>query len=384
MGKLSGNTRVRLEIEQVEENDLELSVSVIDDLDDDDLDLSVGEGEWLDETEQVATEVMEAVDDEDWIDDEGEVETGGDTGEFDSVAHYFKESARHRLLPHDRERELTQAVKRGRMARKRLSVRPTRSIAATDRKKLKADIQAGSDAREELVRGNARLVISIAKRYQNLGLPLMDLIQEGNIGLLRAIDRFEPARGLRLSTYATWWVRQAINRAVANQGRAIRLPAYLQDRLHKMYRVAQDLEQTLGRAPNDDELAATLEVAPEEVQSMRSAAVPVTSLDEPMSDDEDESPLAQLEDSDIVPLDDLVARRLLREAMERALEELPARYAMIVRMRYGMDGDRPRTLEDIAQKLNLSRERVRQIERDAFTRLRMQDDVRKQRLPMAA
>jgi RNA polymerase primary sigma factor len=384
MGKLSGNNRVRLEIEHVDDNDLDLSVSAIDELDDDDLESAAGEGEWLDEVEQAEAEVMEVADDDEWIDDEPEVEAGSDAGEFDSVAHYFKESARHRLLPHDRERELTQAVKRGRMASKRQSARPAKSFSTADRKKLAVDIRAGTDAREELVRGNARLVISIAKRYQNLGLPLMDLIQEGNIGLLRAIDRFEPARGLRLSTYATWWVRQAINRAVANQGRAIRLPAYLQDRLHKMYRVAQDLEQSLGRAPNDDELAATLEVAPEDVQSMRSAAVPVTSLDEPMSDDEDESPLAQLEDSDIVPLDDLVARRMLKEAMERALEELPARYAMIVRMRYGMDGDRPRTLEDIAQKLNLSRERVRQIERDAFTRLRMQDDVRKQRLPMAA
>jgi RNA polymerase sigma factor (sigma-70 family) len=140
----------------------------------------------------------------------------------------------------------------------------------------------------------------------------------------------------------------------------------------------------LGRAPNDDELADSLDVAPTDIHALRTAAVPVSSLDEPLSDEDDESPLAQLEDSEVVPLDDLVARRLLRESMERALEELPARYAMIVRMRYGMDGDRPRTLEDIAQKLNLSRERVRQIERDAFTRLRMQDEVRKQRLPWAA
>lgn len=386
MGKSTGVNRKRMVVEQTEEIDFELNVATVDELDDDDSDLTVSDGEWLDEVEsaegEADSEAVEAVEDEDWIDDEGEVEAASDTGDFDSVAHYFKESARHRLLPYDRERELTQAVKRGRAASKRLSARSAKS--ATERRKLNDDIAHGLEAREELVRGNARLVISIAKRYQNLGLPLMDLIQEGNIGLLRAIDRFEPARGLRLSTYATWWVRQAINRAVANQGRAIRLPAYLQDRLHKMYRVAQDLEQTLGRAPNDDELAATLEVAPEEVQSMRTAAVPVTSLDEPLSDDEDDSPLAQLEDSDIVPLDELVARRMLREAMERALEELPARYAMIVRMRYGMDGDRPRTLEDIAQKLNLSRERVRQIERDAFTRLRMQDDVRKQRLPMAA
>ena len=307
MGKLSGGKRVRREIEHLDDSDMDITESAVDELDDDEVDLTAGEGEWADEVEQ--SEAVEIGDDEEWMDEEADVEVSEDTGEFDSVAHYFKESARHRLLPHDRERELTQAVKRGRQAKKRLDGRPSKSMSAAGRKKLKADIQSGIEAREELVRGNARLVISIAKRYQNLGLSLMDLIQEGNIGLLRAIDRFEPARGLRLSTYATWWVRQAINRAVANQGRAIRLPAYLQDRLHKMYRVAQDLEQTLGRAPNDDELASMLEVAPEEVQSMRAAAVPVTSLDEPLSDDEDDSPLAQIEDSDIVPLDDLVARR---------------------------------------------------------------------------
>ena len=383
MGKLSGSQQIRFEIERLDEHDVEIDARALDELEDDELELTPDDDE-LETDDRERVDVVESVDDDDWIDDEAALETNEDTGEFDSVAHYFKESARHRLLPHDRERELTQAVKRGRVASKRLSTRPFKPFASVDRKKLNDVVERGLVARGELVRGNARLVISIAKRYQNLGLPLMDLIQEGNIGLLRAIDRFEPARGLRLSTYATWWVRQAINRAVANQGRSIRLPAYLQDRLHKMHRVTQDLEQTLGRTPNDDELAATLEVALAEVQSMRSAAIPVASLDEPISDDEDESPLAQLEDSDIVPLDELVARRMLREAMDRALEELPARYAMIVRMRYGMDGDRPRTLEDIAQKLNLSRERVRQIERDAFTRLRMQDDVRKQRLPMAA
>lgn len=361
----------------------EADMSLADDFDDEDLELEAAEASWLaDEDESLDAEVAD--EDGDWLeDDEPAASSIAGEGEFDTVAHYFRESARHRLLAPAKERSLTQAVKRGRVARQKLQ-KPGRTLPIAERRKLEADIKAGADAREELVRANARLVISIAKRYQNLGLPLMDLIQEGNIGLLRAIDRFEPARGLRLSTYATWWVRQAINRAVANQGRTVRLPAYLQDRLHKMYRVSQDLEQTLGRTPNDVELAETLEVTPEDIHAMRSAAVPVTSLDEPLSNDDDESPLAQIEDSDIVPLDDLVARRLLREAMDRALEELPARYAMIVRMRYGMDGDRPRTLEDIAQKLNLSRERVRQIERDAFTRLRMQDDVRKQRLPWAA
>ncbi len=367
----------RYEVKEVKEVEVVDEVELDVDLDDPEEEV---EAEWT-ALDQDSTDVAELEDDVDTLEDEGDT-AAADTGEFDTVAHYFRESARHKLLPPDRERELTEAVKRGRIARKRLE--NSRSLNAANRQKLSGTIEKASEARDELVRANARLVISIAKRYQNLGLPLMDLIQEGNIGLLRAIDRFEPARGLRLSTYATWWVRQAINRAVANQGRTVRLPAYLQDRLHKMQRVAQDLEQTLGRAPNDEELADVLSITPDDVHTMRTAAVPVGSLDDPISEEDDESPVAQIEDTEVVPLDELVARRMLREAMERALEELPARYAMILRMRYGIDGDKPRTLEYIAQKLNLSRERVRQIERDAFSRLRLQDDIRKQRLPMAA
>jgi RNA polymerase sigma factor (sigma-70 family) len=154
--------------------------------------------------------------------------------------------------------------------------------------------------------------------------------------------------------------------------------------LSQLYQVTQTLEQSLGRAPNDAELAARLAVTPTDIQSLWAMAVPVVSLDDPLSDDDDESPLEQLEDTYVTPVDDLVARRMLREAMERALEELPARYALVVRLRYGLNGDQPHTLEDIAQKLSLSRERVRQIERDAFARLRMSTEVRNQRLPLAA
>ncbi len=362
----------RYEVKDVDLDELELDTDV-DEVEEEETEL-----EWA-VMENQTVDSAELEDDADLLEEERDP---AEEGEFDTVAHYFRESARHKLLAPEHERALTEAVKRGGVARQRFE--RNRSLAPATQQKLNQSIAQANEARDELVRANARLVISIAKRYQNLGLPLMDLIQEGNIGLLRAIDRFEPARGLRLSTYATWWVRQAINRAVANQGRTVRLPAYLQDRLHKMQRVAQDLEQTLGRAPNEEELADILEITPDDVHSMRTAAVPVGSLDDPINEDDDESPVAQIEDTEVIPLDELVARRMLREAMERALEELPARYAMILRMRYGMDGDKPRTLEYIAQKLNLSRERVRQIERDAFSRLRQQDDIRKQRLPMAA
>jgi RNA polymerase primary sigma factor len=348
----------------------------------DEIELNVDFGEVAeDELESDWTLPGEEVDDHaEWDDDdtaaeeepELEVEDG-----FDIVSYYFRESACHKLLSPAHERALTEAVRRGHVAQRRLD--RSRSPAKTTQRKLQETIEQAALARENLVRANARLVISIAKRYQNLGLPLLDLIQEGNIGLLRAIDRFEPARGLRLSTYATWWVRQAINRAVANQARTVRLPAYLQDHLRKVQRAAQDLEQALGRAPDDDELANILAVTPQRVRTLRAAAWPISSLDDPAGEEDDESPIAQLEDMTVVPLDDLVARRLLRESVERALDELPARYAMILRMRYGIDGDRPRTLEYIARKLDLSRERVRQIEREAFSRLRMQADLRRQR-----
>ena len=357
------------------------------DADFDELELDIDEIEeeepefgWAIAKEEV--DYVELDDDVDSIEEEEVEPTRENEDEFDIVAHYFQESACHKLLSPEHERSLTEAVKRGSAARRRME--RSRALTAATQHRLKAAIEQADRAREDLVRSNARLVISIARRYQNLGLPLMDLIQEGNIGLLRAIDRFEPARGFRLSTYATWWVRQTINRAVANQGRTVRLPAYLQDRLYKMQRVAQELEQMLGHTPDDEELADSLAVAPEQVHTLRVAAGSVASLDDPFGDEEEESPIAQLEDVSVIPLDELVARRLLHESMERAFDELPARYALILRMRYGIDGDKPQTLEYIARKLNLSRERVRQIERDAFVRLRMQGDIRKQQFAMAA
>jgi RNA polymerase primary sigma factor len=362
---------------------MRLDINWLEELDEDELEVDQSDADELtDETEPL--EHSEVIDDEfDTLDAEFEPEEIPDDGGFDVVAQYFQESARHRLLSAGQERELTLAVERGRLAGKKLA-RPRRSLSETTRRQLRREISQALMAQEELVRSNARLVISIAKHYQHLGLPLMDLIQEGNLGLLHAIDRFEPSRGLRLSTYATWWVRQGISRAVANQGRTIRLPAYLQDRLHQLSRASQTLEQSLGRVPNDMELAARLAVTPSDIQLLQTVVVPIVSLDEPLSDDNDESALEQIEDAQVTPLDELVARRLLREAMERALDGLPARYAQIVRLRYGLDGDRPHTLEKIAQKLSLSRERVRQIERDAFARLRISAEIRNQRQPLAA
>ncbi len=334
-----------------------------------------------DTPEEEVNDYIELDDDDDWF--EEEAESGmEDAGDFDTTTYYFREFAHHKLSSPERERSLTEAVKRGQIARRRLV--HSRSLTAADRCEVDEAIEHANAARDELVRANVRLVISVARRYQNLGLPLMDLIQEGNIGLLRAIDRFEPARGLRLSTYATWWVRQAVSRAVANQSRAVRLPTYLQERLHKLQRVAQDLEQTLGRVPNDEELATHLAMKLEMVHNLRVAAIPVFSLDDSFGEEEDEAPIGQIEDPKVAPLDELVARRILHETLARALDELPARYALILRLRYGIGGYQPQTLEYVARKLGLSRERVRQIEHDAFVRLRMREDILKQRSSITA
>ena len=174
-----------------------------------------------------------------------------------------------------------------------------------------------------------------------------------------------------------------IARAVANQGRTIRLPAYLHDRLHQLYQVSLSLEQSLGRAPTDTELALQLAIPPADLRSLRALTTPVISLDDSLKTDDDESAFEQMEDTQIIPVDELVERRLLRTALEHAVAELPARLALIVRLRYGLGDNRPHTLESIAQKLSMSRERVRQIERDAFTRLRTSPEVRQQWLPLA-
>lgn len=361
---------------------MKLATSELDEVDEDEL-----ETDWASADASLndapALDYGETGDDElDAFDAEQEPNDVLDEGGFDVEVQYFQESARHQLLSVAQEQTLTLAVARGRSAEKKLArARPALSPAV--KRQLHRDIAQALIARDELVRSNARLVISIAKRYQNLGLQFMDLIQEGNLGLLRAIERFEPARGLRLSTYATWWVRQGINRAVANQGRTIRLPAYLQDRLHQVYHASQVLEQSLGRAPDDDELARQLAIPPADLRSLRTLAAPVVSLDDPINTEDDDSALEQMEDTQITPVDELVARHLLRTALERAIAKLPARLALIVQLRYGLNGDRPHTLESIARKLNLSRERVRQIERDAFARLRSSTEVRRQWLPLA-
>ncbi|MCU0493274.1 MAG: sigma-70 family RNA polymerase sigma factor [Chloroflexaceae bacterium] len=228
----------------------------------------------------------------------------------------------------------------------------------------------GQRARAQLINSNLRLVVSIARRYQGHGLSLLDLVQEGSLGLMRAVDKFDPSRGLKFSTYATYWIRQSVGRAVADHGRTVRLPVHLGERLSQLARVRQRLIQKLDRDPTHEEVAQEMGLTTEQVVRAEQAALMPFSLDEPQNDD-NTNPLADtLSDThQPTPLEQ-VSHQLLRDDLSEALSHLTDRERRILELRYGLEGQPPLTLEQIGQTLNLTRERVRQLEGEALKKLR--------------
>ena len=231
-------------------------------------------------------------------------------------------------------------------------------------------VHDGQAAREHLGRANTRLVVSIAKRYMGQGLPFPDLIQEGNVGLMRAVDKYDYKRGNRFSTYATWWIRQAITRALAQKTRTIRIPLHMTERIRQMYRTAQNLEQKLGRRPTPEEIATEMEIQPENVRSMMDASQHAIALERPVGDDGDSEFGDFIEDQDTPSPVEAATQHLLQETIEEVLSELTPRQSHILRLRFGLGGGEPHTLEEIANKFGLSRERIRQLEKEALRRLR--------------
>jgi RNA polymerase primary sigma factor len=228
----------------------------------------------------------------------------------------------------------------------------------------------GELAQEHLIRANARLVISVAKKYIGRGVPFLDLIQEGNIGLIRATNKFEYRRGHKFSTYATWWIRQAVSRAVADQGRTIRVPVHMGDQLNRMRRVQMRLTQDLGREPTMDELAVGMETTPDKVENLLEIARRPVSLETPIDDEGDSTFGDFVEDVNSPAPAEEVATNLLHEQLKGALDRLPHREAQILRLRYGLEDGRVYTLEEVGQAIGVTRERVRQLEAQALNRLR--------------
>ena len=286
----------------------------------------------------------------------------------DTVGLYLKEMARVPLLTTEQEVDLAKRLERGLNADARLEQLSAR--AQKSRERLLGHVEDGKTAREHLIKANTRLVVAIAKKYMNRGVPFLDLIQEGNLGLMKAVEKFDYRRGFRFSTYATWWIRQTITRAIADQSRTIRVPVHMSDRIRRLYKVARELEQFLGRKPTPEEIAHELDVEPRKVQWMLKVSWQPLSLEQPVGEDEDDELGSFVEDDNALSPAQSAQQNLLRETVEEVLGTLPPREARILRLRFGLQNGRAYTLEEVGQKFGLTRERIRQIEGRALRRLR--------------
>ncbi len=296
----------------------------------------------IDELDDESTESME--DDEDYS-DEG-------TSADDPVRMYLKEIGKIPLLTPDEEIELAKQIEEG------------------DEEQKKA-------ARERLVEANLRLVVSIAKRFNGRGMQLLDLIQEGNLGLIKAVEKFDYRKGYKFSTYATWWIRQAVTRAIADQSRTIRIPVHMVETINKMIRIQRQLVQELGREPTTEEIAQRMGVTPERVEEIRQISLEPVSLESPVGEEEDSHLGDFIQDENIAVPADEAAYSLLKEQLAEAMEGLTDRERKVLQLRFGLIDGRPHTLEEVGREFNVTRERIRQIEAKALRKLRHPSRSRK-------
>ncbi len=287
----------------------------------------------------------------------------------DTIGLYLKDMSRVPLLSVSEELDLAIRIEKGRRAKTRL-IKLNGRNATSIRRKLENTIQDGVIAREHLIKANTRLVVSIAKHYMGRGVPFLDLIQEGNLGLMKAVEKYEYKRGFRFSTYATWWIRQTITRALADQARTIRVPVHMIDRIRQLYKVTRELEQKLGRQPTIEELARKTRLSIHKTQWILKVSWLPLSLETPVGDDE-ESELGHFIEDEFSPTPLQSAyQSMLKEKLEEVLGSLSPRESRVLRLRFGLDDGNEYTLEEVGQKFGLTRERIRQIEGKALRQLR--------------
>jgi RNA polymerase primary sigma factor len=285
----------------------------------------------------------------------------------DSVRLYLREIGQVPLLTADQEKKLAQQIERGQLAAAKLAELAPDSKEANV---LRAQIAAGNEARQQMAAANLRLVVSIAKRYRDRGLPLLDLIQEGSLGLLRAIEKFDHDKGFKFSTYATWWIKQALSRALADQSRLVRLPVHLGETLNRIQAARRQLTQSLGREPTDKELADVLSMSEEKLRELRRTAQDPVSLATPVGEEADSTLADFIPDPHALDADDAAASGMLRQQIATALDQLTERERRVLELRYGLTDGQPRTLEEVGRAFGVTRERVRQIEVKALRKLR--------------
>jgi RNA polymerase primary sigma factor len=284
----------------------------------------------------------------------------------DAVSLYLKEISGTPLLTAQEERDLAAQIERGHAASSELQS----ASESAQHTALLQEIAAGEEARQKIIESNFRLVVSIAKHYTGRGVSFLDLIQEGNIGLIRAVEKFDYQRGFKFSTYATWWIRQAITRAIADQARTIRVPVHMCERINRVTRAARKLAQGLGREPTVEELAAELDTDPDKIENiLRIAQIPL-SLEMPVGDDDDGHLGDFIEDDGAVPPLETATQHLLHDEIRRVLSALTPREGRVLQLRFGLKDGRTHTLDEVGRKFGVTRERVRQIEAKALRRLR--------------
>lgn len=333
------------------------------------------------------------VDDDIILDDEDEVEVEkidlsvpeGVSVE-DPVRMYLKEIGKVPLLSADEEIELAQNMEDGAVATEKINVLKCRIDGASEEEKaeikeeiktLQRDVDKGADAKKRLAEANLRLVVSIAKRYVGRGMLFLDLIQEGNLGLIKAVEKFDYKKGYKFSTYATWWIRQAITRAIADQARTIRIPVHMVETINKLIRVSRQLLQELGREPSPEEIAKEMNMPVERVREILKISQEPVSLETPIGEEED-SHLGDFIKDDNVPVPaDAAAFTLLKEQLEEVLGTLTEREQKVLTLRFGLEDGRARTLEEVGKEFNVTRERIRQIEAKALRKLRHPSRSRK-------
>jgi len=294
----------------------------------------------------------------------------------DTVSLYLKETALTPLLSMEEEVVLAKRIARARQAKRELIRVVSSECDPEFCRGLDALIQDGRLAREALIKANTRLVVSVARRYLGRGVPLLDLIQEGNLGLMKAVEKYEYQRGFRFSTYATWWIRQGIVRAIADQGRTIRVPVHMVDRLRMVHKASRELEQKIGRAPTPQELAERLDLDSSKLNWLLQVTQQPVSLETPVSGEDDTELGMYVEDITSPSPAQITYENMLRERLDEVLGTLTPREARILRLRFGLGQDRPYTLEEVGQKFGLTRERIRQIESKALRRLRQPSRAR--------
>ena len=353
----------------------------------------------LDYLEHNGIDVLKISDDDDDVDDdilldeEDEVEVDkidlsvpDGVSVEDPVRMYLKEIGKVPLLSADEEIELAQKMEDGAVAAEKISILKGRMDNATDEekadlkdeiKKLQKEVDFGADAKKRLAEANLRLVVSIAKRYVGRGMLFLDLIQEGNLGLIKAVEKFDYKKGYKYSTYATWWIRQAITRAIADQARTIRIPVHMVETINKLIRVSRQLLQELGREPSPEEIAAEMNMPVERVREILKISQEPVSLETPIGEEED-SHLGDFIKDDNVPVPaDAAAFTLLKEQLEEVLGTLTEREQKVLTLRFGLEDGRARTLEEVGKEFNVTRERIRQIEAKALRKLRHPSRSRK-------